>query len=128
LGIKSIVFHEEVRKSEWARFEPGNCRILTTQDIIWEPKYFDILVPRHLEAYIPCNNTDEQNCDSLLNQKTIIWKYLFMVSLKSVFRMLKINKFLWKNFNCSSLQKEYNSPFEIRKVKLAVSTPRTGII
>ena len=64
LSIKSIVYREEVMKSEWARFEPGSCRILTIRDIIWQPKSFDIFVPKYLEAYTPCNDTDEQTCDS----------------------------------------------------------------
>lgn len=64
MSIKSITYREEVRKSEWARLEPGNCRILNIRDTIWQPNSFDILVPKYLEAYIPCNNTDEQNCNS----------------------------------------------------------------
>lgn len=40
--IKSSTYREEVRKEEWARFEPCSCRILTLRDIIWKPNSFDV--------------------------------------------------------------------------------------
>ena len=69
MSIKSITNCEEVRKSEWARFEPGICRILTIRVIIWQPNSFDIVSAKIFRSIYTFNNTDEQNCVSLLNQK-----------------------------------------------------------
>lgn len=47
----------------------GEIRTVQLQNIIRQPTSFYVLVPKYLLAYIPCNNTDERNCDSRLNQK-----------------------------------------------------------